>query len=1147
MTATLDDEVVDLRRANAELQRRLDEALAQREQSEAQKAAIGDILDVINSSPGDLTPVFQAIVERAHSLCDAAYGSLQLWDGEKFCGVAMRGFSEAMAEGLRQGYSPGPNHPSRGVLEGEHIAHCVDLAEIDDPVTRGGGVALEGIRTILFVALRKDDALLGQIVAARKEVRPFTAKEIALVENFAAQAVIAMKNARLLTETHEALEQQTATAEVLQVINSSPGDLTSVFDAMLEKAMRLCEAAFGILLIRDGEVFQTAALHGVPPALKQFLSSTPREPGKHTAVKRMLDGEDFVHFEDMKAEPAYRSGDPRQRAFVELGGTRTYVAVALRRDGRLVGTIGAYRQEVRRFTDKQISLLQNFAAQAVIAMENARLLTETREALEQQTATTEVLQVINSSPGDLTPVFDAMLDKAMRLCSAVHGYIYTYDGERLHPVAMRGDPRFRTWWLQRGAILPQAGSPVERILQGEQIVHEPDVRQAGAYHTSPDFKELVDRGGIRTGVIVALRKDNTCLGTIHMFRREIRPFSDKQIALLQNFAAQAVIAMENARLLGETRETLEQQTATAEVLQVINSSPGDLAPVFDAILEKAHTLCGAAHGLLLVRDGEELRLVAVHGESRFAEGWWQLGAVSADRPVDGGVVARLMRGEGFVHIADCMVDDSYRQAPAIRSLIETGRVRTALTVPLRKDGDLLGLIIAFRLEVRPFTDKQIALLQNFAAQAVIAMENARLLNEIRQRQAELRVTFDNMVDGVAMFDEALRLAAWNRNFQQLLDLPEEFLAERRGFDEFVRYLTRRGEFGQTDPKTEIKRLRARLSEHYQFERTRPDGTVIEVRHSPMPDGGVVLIYSDITERKRSEAEIHAARDTAEAAYRDLKAAQASLIQAEKMASLGQLTAGIAHEIKNPLNFVNNFAGLSVELLDELKETAAPAINALRDEKRAEIDETITMLTGNLEKIAEHGRRADGIVKSMLEHSRGSSGERRSVDLNGLIEEALNLAYHGGRAQDASFNITLERDFAEAIAPIELVPQDITRVCLNLFGNGFYAATKRQNQGSDPKFKPTLNVSTRDLGDAVEIKIRDNGVGIPPEIKDKLFQPFFTTKPTGEGTGLGLSISYDIVIQEHGGTISVDSQIGEFTEFTVRLPRVYGATIAEAAS
>jgi signal transduction histidine kinase len=310
----------------------------------------------------------------------------------------------------------------------------------------------------------------------------------------------------------------------------------------------------------------------------------------------------------------------------------------------------------------------------------------------------------------------------------------------------------------------------------------------------------------------------------------------------------------------------------------------------------------------------------------------------------------------------------------------------------------------------------------------------------------------------------------------------------------------------------------------------------EVRRNAVPGGGFVLIYSDITERKRSEAEIRSARDAAEAAYRDLKAAQANLIQAEKMASLGQLTAGIAHEIKNPLNFVNNFAGLSVELLEELKETAAPAITALDDDKRAEVDETMNMLTGNLEKIAEHGRRADGIVKGMLEHSRGSSGERRSVDLNALIEEALNLAYHGARAQDQSFNITLERDFTQGIAPIELVPQDITRVCLNLIGNGFYAATKRQKEGNESKFKPTLKVSTRDLGEAVEIRVRDNGIGIAPEIKDKLFQPFFTTKPTGEGTGLGLSISYDIVTQQHGGTIEVDSRVGEFTEFTVRLPR-----------
>jgi signal transduction histidine kinase len=305
-----------------------------------------------------------------------------------------------------------------------------------------------------------------------------------------------------------------------------------------------------------------------------------------------------------------------------------------------------------------------------------------------------------------------------------------------------------------------------------------------------------------------------------------------------------------------------------------------------------------------------------------------------------------------------------------------------------------------------------------------------------------------------------------------------------------------------------------------------------------------LIYGDITERKRAEEQIRTARDAAESALRELQAAQASLLHAQKMAALGQLTAGIAHEIKNPLNFVNNFADLSVELLDELKETAEPAVASLGDDTRAEIDEIVGMLTGNLAKIAEHGRRADGIVKSMLAHSRGSSGERQTVDINSLVDESLNLAYHGARAQDQNFNITLERDFDRDVAPIEVVPQDVTRVFLNLFGNGFYAADKRRRDGANAAFRPLLKVATRELGSEIEIRVRDNGIGISPELRDRLFQPFFTTKPTGEGTGLGLSISYEIVTQQHGGTIEVDSTFGEFTEFSVRLPRVRQPTTAE---
>src|SRR6516162_1211194 len=357
---------------------------------------------------------------------------------------------------------------------------------------------------------------------------------------------------------------------------------------------------------------------------------------------------------------------------------------------------------------------------------------ERDEALQRETATADVLGVINSSPGDLTPVFEAIIEKAMRLCEATHGALFTYDGDLFHVAAMHSDPRLVGWHQQLGPFRPPADSGAGRISRGERLVHTADVRELDAFRTSPEFRQAAEIGSFRSVLNVALRRDEVLLGVLTVYRREVRPFTDKQIALLENFAAQAVIAMENARLLTETREALVQQTASAEVLQVINSSPGDLAPVFDAILEKAARLCDAPFGNLRIWDGESFRVGAVHGEPSFRE--W---ARSFRPERDNSPLARIVDGERVVQVADATNDDLYKTFLAYREIVDASGIRSGVAVALRKDNVLLGRILVYRQEVRPFTDKQIALLQNFAAQAVIAMENARLLGELRQRTNEV--------------------------------------------------------------------------------------------------------------------------------------------------------------------------------------------------------------------------------------------------------------------------------------------------------------------------------------------------------------------------------------------------------------------------
>jgi GAF domain-containing protein len=722
--------VADPLQAIADLQRKLEERTAERDEALAQQTATAEVLGVINSSRGDLAPVFEAMLEKALRLCEASFGTFATFDGVGFRAAARLGYDPGSDRSHRT--IPTPGMAYYRLIQGESVVRVTDIT--DDEVYRSGDPQRRrfadrtGARTAIWVALRRDATLLGAFVIYRTEVRPFTDREIALLGSFAAQAVIAMENARLITETREALEQQTATAEVLGIINSSPGDLAPVFDAMLDSAMRLCDAAYGHLRIFDGESLRPVAIRGASELVEQL---EPRSASAASPSGRVIAGEHIVHIADLKE--IYLQGHDDLQALVEIGGARTVLTVALRKEDALLGSITLYRQEVRPFTDKQIALLQNFAAQAVIAMENARLITETQEALEQQTATADVLEVINSSPGDLAPVFDAMLEKALRLCEAAFGIFFEYDAERFRAAALRGVPLAYAEYLSRAPLLPGPETALGRVVRGENLIAVSNSADDEVYRSGDPLRRArVELGGARSAVTCALRKDDALLGVFTIYRQEVRPFTDKQIALLQNFAAQAVIAMENARLITETKEALEQQTATAEVLGVINSSPGDLAPVFDAMLEKAIRLCDGVRGVLWTIDGERRRVAASRGLSTEFVALLREHGEGGTNPM----LQRVMRGE---HLFQFNVPESelYRTGDPLAKAAFVAGVRTLIWVALIREGVAVGAFAIGRSELRPFSEKQIALLQNFAAQAVIAMENARLLGELRERTEEV--------------------------------------------------------------------------------------------------------------------------------------------------------------------------------------------------------------------------------------------------------------------------------------------------------------------------------------------------------------------------------------------------------------------------
>ena len=865
---------------------------------------------------------------------------------------------------------------------------------------------------------------------------------------------------------------------------------------------------------------------------------------------------------------------------LSIGGARTLLVVPMLKENEAVGVIGIYRQEVRPFSDKQIELVTNFAAQAVIAIENTRLLTELRESLEQQTATSQVLEVISSSPGDLQPVFASMLENAVRICNATFGNIYRWDGEALYLLAAHNTPPAFAEARKRSPRHPSLNNPTGRMIATKTVVHVADVAAEQAYieQRDPETVAAVELGHVRTFLAVPMLKESELIGTLALSRQEVHPFTEKQIELVTNFAKQAVIAIENVRLLNELRESLEQQTATSKVLDVISRSAFDLNAIFETVAESSVRLCGADRAFIFRFDGELLRMVVAHNASVKLAEW------VANHPIKQGrhsSTARAALERRTIYILDVFADTEYTYGAK-----DVEAYHTVLSVPILKGDDLLGVITIYRLEVRPLTDKQIALVETFADQAAIAIENVRLLDELRQRTNEL----GRSVEELRALDEVSQAVNSTLELETVLstivakavqlsgteagaiyvfdDRQREFhLRATYGMDQdLIDALTQR-RIGLDEPNItpaflagepiQVPDLRDAVASTANDIVLRAGfralliapllrgqeiiGMLVVRRRTPgtFPQNTIDLIK---TFAAQSAVAIENARlfKNVEASLEDLRTAQDRLIQTEKLASLGQLTAGIAHEIKNPLNFVNNFSAVSVELIDELREALGSV--HLNSKLRAEIGEIADTLQGNLDKVVQHGKRADAIVKNMLLHSRQGSGEHRPVDINALVDESLNLAYHGARAEKQGFNITLERSFDPAAGEVDLFPQEITRALLNLISNGFYAATKRKAEANGGNYEPTVAAATKNLGDSVEIRIRDNGTGIPPEVREKLFSPFFTTKPAGEGTGLGLSISHDIIVKQHGGSIEVDTRPGEFTEFRIVLPRAGTALI-----